>query len=109
MVVQPEGEALAPEGMTEAYADNPKVFGRWQSRMLETHEAAQSMAQLLMRPADELNLGNFKLGVSGEPEDISLAWSPIFESPISPSISDFGVSAATESITIISMAPERIR
>jgi hypothetical protein len=26
-------------GMTEAYADNPKVFGRWQSRMLETHGA----------------------------------------------------------------------
>mgnify|MGYP001819215474 FL=1 len=64
-------------GMTQAYADKPKLFGRWQSRMLETHEAAQSMAQLLMRPGDELNLGNFKLGVSGEPEDISLAWSRI--------------------------------
>ena len=64
-------------GLTEAYADNPKVFGRWQSRMLETHEAAQSMAQLLQQPADELNLGNFKLNVSGEPDDISLAWSRV--------------------------------
>ena len=27
-------------GMTAAYADNPKVFGRWQSRMLEPSEAA---------------------------------------------------------------------
>ena len=64
-------------GLTEAYADNPKVFGRWQSRMLETHEAAQSMAQLLMRPADELNLGNFKLNVNGEPDDISMDWSKV--------------------------------
>ncbi len=29
-------------GMTDEYADNPKVFGRWQSRMLETHEAARA-------------------------------------------------------------------
>jgi hypothetical protein len=64
-------------GLTEAYADNPKVFGRWQSRMLETHEAAQSMAQLLMQPADELNLGNFKLNVKGEPDDISMKWSKV--------------------------------
>ena len=35
------------------------------------------MAQLLMRPADELNLGNFKLGVSGEPDDLNLAWSRV--------------------------------
>jgi hypothetical protein len=63
--------------MTEAYADNPKVFGRWQSRMLETHEAAQSVAKLLMQPAGELNLGNFKLKVSGEPDDLDLAWTRI--------------------------------
>ena len=41
--------------------------------------------------------------------DISRACNPIFDSPISPSISAFGVSAATESITTISMALERIR
>jgi len=64
-------------GMTEEYAENPKVFGRWQSRMLETDEAAKSVAQLLMQPAEELNLGNFKLNVSGDPDDIKLAWSRV--------------------------------
>ena len=41
--------------------------------------------------------------------DINLACNPILESPISPSISLLGVRAATESITIISTAPERIK
>ena len=36
--------------MTDEYASNPKVFGRWQPRMLETHEAAQAFLQLLTRP-----------------------------------------------------------
>ena len=40
---------------------------------------------------------------------ISLACSPIFWSPISPSISAFGVRAATESTTMMSIAPLRIR
>jgi hypothetical protein len=39
--------------------------------------------------------------------DISRACRPICESPISPSISAFGVSAATESTITISTAPER--
>jgi NAD(P)-dependent dehydrogenase (short-subunit alcohol dehydrogenase family) len=64
-------------GMTEEYAENPKVFGRWQSRMLETHEAARSLTQLLQQPAADLDLGNYKLGVSGPPEDLKLAWSQI--------------------------------
>lgn len=64
-------------GMTKEYADNPKVFGRWQSRMLETHEAAQSLTQLLARPADEVNLGNFKLNVSGPADDISTSWTRV--------------------------------
>jgi NAD(P)-dependent dehydrogenase (short-subunit alcohol dehydrogenase family) len=64
-------------GMTEEYADNPKVFGRWQPRMLETYEAARSVAQLLARPATDLNLGNFKLGVSGTAEAIDLRWSRV--------------------------------
>lgn len=64
-------------GMTQEYADNPKVFGRWQSRMLETHEAARGVAQLLARPAKDLDLGNFKLGVSGPPEAIKLSWSQV--------------------------------
>ena len=64
-------------GMTEAYADNPKVFGRWQSRMLEPFECAHSVTQLLARPADDLNLGNFKLGVDGTAEDVSLTWTRV--------------------------------
>ena len=41
--------------------------------------------------------------------DMSLAWSPTCESPISPSISALGVRAATESMTTTSTAPERTR
>lgn len=64
-------------GMTEEYADNPKVFGRWQPRMLEPFEAAHGVTQLLGRPPEELNLGNYKLGVSGTAEDIVLKWTEI--------------------------------
>jgi hypothetical protein len=63
--------------MTEEYADNPKVFGRWQPRMLEPFEAAHGVTQLLGRPPEELNLGNYKLGVSGTAEDIELKWTEI--------------------------------
>ncbi|MGH8597885.1 MAG: hypothetical protein ACREXT_14605, partial [Gammaproteobacteria bacterium] len=48
-----------------------------QSRMLEPFEAAGSVTQLLARPAAELDLGNFKLGVSGTAEAIALKWSRI--------------------------------
>ena len=64
-------------GMTEEYADNPKVFGRWQPRMLEPHEAAQAVTQLLTRPGAELNLNNYKLGVSGTAENTELKWSQV--------------------------------
>jgi len=64
-------------GMTEAYADNTKVFGRWQPRMLATHEAAKAVTQLLSRPREELDLGNFKLNVGGTADAIELAWSQI--------------------------------
>src|SRR5262245_3027701 len=47
--------------MTEEYANNPKVFGRWQPRMLETYEAAQAFLQLLTRPQQELDQGLFEL------------------------------------------------
>ena len=63
--------------MTEEYAENEKVFGRWQSRMLETHEAALSVAQLLSRPASELDLGCFRLNVSGEADNLSTEWSKV--------------------------------
>ena len=64
-------------GMTEEYADNPKVFGRWQPRMLEPFEAANAVTQLLTRSREELNLNNYKLGVGGSPEEIALKWSQI--------------------------------
>jgi len=64
-------------GMTEEYADNPKVYGRWQSRMLETHEAAHAVTRLLARPAADLDLGNFKLNVEGPAEELALRWSKI--------------------------------
>jgi NAD(P)-dependent dehydrogenase (short-subunit alcohol dehydrogenase family) len=63
--------------MTEEFAENEKVFGRWQSRMLETHEAALSVAQLLSRPASELDLGCFRLNVSGEADNLSTKWSKV--------------------------------
>jgi NAD(P)-dependent dehydrogenase (short-subunit alcohol dehydrogenase family) len=50
-------------GMTDDYADNAKVFGRWQPRMLETHEAAQAFLQLLARPRQDTDRGMFELMV----------------------------------------------
>ena len=63
--------------MTEAYADNPKVFGRWQPRMLEPFEAAHGVTQLLGRKPEDLDLGNYKLAVEGTAEDITLKWTHI--------------------------------
>ena len=63
--------------MTKEYADNPKVFGRWQPRMLEPFEAAQAVTQLLTRPAEELNLGNYELLVGGSAEETRLSWSQV--------------------------------
>ncbi len=64
-------------GMTEAYADNPKVFGRWQPRMLEPYEAAHGVTQLLGRKPEDLDLGNYKLAVGGTAEDVALKWTQI--------------------------------
>lgn len=54
-------------GMTNEFAENAKVFGRWQPRMLETHEAAAGFMQLLARPVSETNLGMFEAMVEPEP------------------------------------------
>ena len=48
-------------GMTNDYAENERVYGRWQPRMLETHECAEAFAQLLSRPREETDLGMFEL------------------------------------------------
>ncbi len=61
-------------GMTEAYADNPKVFGRWQPRMLATHEAAKALMQLIARPEAELDQGLFELLVEGTADDTRVSW-----------------------------------
>ena len=65
-------------GMTDEYAENPKVFGRWQPRMLETHEAAEALLQLLMQPPDATENGMFELLV--EPADeghVAVTWNRV--------------------------------
>jgi NAD(P)-dependent dehydrogenase (short-subunit alcohol dehydrogenase family) len=64
-------------GMTDAYAENPKVFGRWQPRMLETHEAATAFLQLLTRPREELDRGMFELLVEGSAETLRVTWKKV--------------------------------
>ncbi len=61
-------------GMTGEYADNPKVFGRWQPRMLETEEAAQAFLQLLSRPADETASRMYELMVAGDAAAVKVGW-----------------------------------
>jgi 3-oxoacyl-[acyl-carrier protein] reductase len=80
-------------GMTQAHAENPKVFGRWQPRMLETREAAQALLQLLARPADELQDGIFQVNVGAEGADqkkIRVTWSKL---ELRPEESSLGWSA----------------
>jgi NAD(P)-dependent dehydrogenase (short-subunit alcohol dehydrogenase family) len=64
-------------GMTGEYAENTKVFGRWQPRMLETNEAAQAFLQVLARPPQETNQGMFEVlvdAVPGEEGAVRVAW-----------------------------------
>jgi len=60
--------------MTEEYSENEKVFGRWQPRMLETHEAAASITQLMSQAPETLDQGLFELNVSGTVEQTELEW-----------------------------------
>jgi NAD(P)-dependent dehydrogenase (short-subunit alcohol dehydrogenase family) len=60
--------------MTDQYADNPKVFGRWQPRMLEPNEAAKAFMQLLARPQADLDKGLFELMVEGAPDNVDVTW-----------------------------------
>ena len=64
-------------GMTDEYAENPKVFGRWQPRMLETYEAAEAFMQLLARPKGETDQGMFELLVEGSVEDTRITWKKV--------------------------------
>jgi len=53
-------------GMTGEYAENPKVFGRWQPRMLETNEAAEAFLQVLSQPSERTNNGMFEAMVDAD-------------------------------------------
>ena len=71
-------------GMTDEYADNAKVFGRWQPRMLEPYEAAQAFLQLLAQPPAETNHGMYELNVlpgATEADDIAVKWTQIQLNP----------------------------
>lgn len=60
--------------MTDRYVDDPRVFGRWQPRMLEPNESAKAFLQLLARPQAELDRGLFELMVDGTPDNIDVTW-----------------------------------
>jgi NAD(P)-dependent dehydrogenase (short-subunit alcohol dehydrogenase family) len=64
-------------GMTDEYVDNLQVFGRWQTRMLETDEVAEAFLRLLARPAAELDQGNFEIIVEGNPDEIQMSWKKV--------------------------------
>ena len=76
--------------MTDEYADNPRVFGRWQPRMLETHEAAQALLQLLARPAEETNKGMYELLVEPTAADtpgVGVRWRRVHLDPVEEALS----------------------
>lgn len=61
-------------GMTSDYAENAKVYGRWQPRMLEPSEAAEAFLQLLAQDADATNGGMFQLLVDPADEGVAVTW-----------------------------------
>ena len=67
--------------MTQEYATNEKVFGRWQTRMLKTNEAALALLQLLSRPAEELDEKIFQLNAQNENNHLKLTWSQLYVTP----------------------------
>ena len=64
-------------GMTGEYAENAKVFGRWQPRMLETHEAAEAFLQLLARPATETAGGMYEVKVVEATGGVQVGWEQV--------------------------------
>ena len=71
-------------GMTDEYADNPKVYGRWQPRMLEPYEASEAFLQLFARPAEETNHGMFEVMVDPAPDGagIAVTWKQVKLDPV---------------------------
>jgi NAD(P)-dependent dehydrogenase (short-subunit alcohol dehydrogenase family) len=80
-------------GMTDALAENPKVWGRWQPRMLHPEEAAAALMQLLARPAEEIKEKTFQLDVEPDASAgegaVRISWSRI---ALEPSIEPLGWS-----------------
>jgi NAD(P)-dependent dehydrogenase (short-subunit alcohol dehydrogenase family) len=67
-------------GMTDEYAENERVFGRWQKRMLEPAEMAEAFMALLARPGEETDDGMFELmvdDVAGDDEAIAVSWKQV--------------------------------
>jgi len=64
-------------GMTGAYAEDPRVFGRWQPRMLETSEAAEAFMQVLARPTEETNGGMFEVKVDKVDGGVRVTWEEV--------------------------------
>jgi len=61
--------------MTDQYADNPKVFGRWQPRMLEPTRRPRRSA-VAGAPQAELDKGLFELMVMAPDKvDVLEGWS----------------------------------
>jgi len=70
-------------GMTEAYAENAKVFGRWQPRMLTSVEAAHALFQLIGRPNEDVAGRFFQLEAAETPESkMALTWSEVRLDPV---------------------------
>jgi NAD(P)-dependent dehydrogenase (short-subunit alcohol dehydrogenase family) len=62
-------------GMTDEYANNERVFGRWQPRMLEPSEMAEAFMALLDRPGNETDDGMFQLMVeAAEQNKVDVTW-----------------------------------
>ncbi len=67
-------------GMTDEYAENERVFGRWQKRMLEPSEMAEAFMALLNRPSEETDDGMFELMVDEVEDDdaaIDVTWKQV--------------------------------
>lgn len=71
--------------MTEAYAGNERVFGRWQPRMLETFEAAEAFMQALAQPAESTDGAALEVMVdpapSGAEGAVRVTWKAVDVSP----------------------------
>ncbi|MDZ7728323.1 MAG: SDR family NAD(P)-dependent oxidoreductase [Dehalococcoidia bacterium] len=68
-------------GMTGELVENEKVWGRWQPRMLETHEAAEAFLQALSRPTEETDGTMLEVMVDPDPsvreDTVKVTWKQV--------------------------------